>query len=112
MARYDRYRILTNSSEYYKPLRDTRDLTFIRHYETPVMRNPSLADRIAVTSDSHIWKYGDRLYKLAYQYYGDARFWWVIAWWNGLPAESEIRNGFVIAIPINIEDALRALGVA
>ena len=110
MARYDRYRILTNSSEYYKPLRDTRDLTFIRHYETPVMKNPSLADRMAVTSDSHLWKYGDRLYKLAYQYYGDARFWWVIAWYNLKPTDSHCRMGDIILIPQPLDRVLKYLG--
>jgi|TARA_Y100000034_G_scaffold18667_1_gene20731 hypothetical protein len=112
MSRYRNDQILLNSSEYYKPLRETRGLKVIRQYETPMLTNPSVADRTRITADTYLWGYGDRLYKLAYQYYGDARFWWVIAWWNGIPAESEIPNGAVIAIPINIEDALKALGVA
>lgn len=112
MGRYNKYRILAESSEYYAPLRTKRDLKIIRHYETPMLKNPSQRARRSVTANSHIWKYGDRLYNLASQYYGDSRFWWVIAWWNGVPCESEIKNGSVIRIPINIESALKALGVA
>ena len=112
MARYRKYRILTNSGEYYKELRDRRDLKTIRHYETPVISNPSVADRTRLVSNAHIWKYGDRLYKLADQYYNDSRFWWVIAWYNGIPCEAEIPNGTVLAIPVNIEETLKVLGVA
>ena len=112
MGRYNKYKILVNNSEYYEPLRDRRDRKVIRHYETPMMKNPTVADRRRVLSNNYIWKYGDRLYKLSHQYYGDSRFWWVIAWWNGVPCESEIKNGTVLKIPVNIENALKALGVA
>jgi len=50
------------------------------------------------------------LYKLANQYYGEPRYWWVIAWYNGLPAETEIENGSVIYIPVNVANALKVLG--
>jgi|TARA_Y100000296_G_C5083484_1_gene211155 hypothetical protein len=112
MGRYRNSKIITNKSEYYKPLREARGVKYIVQYETPELKNPSVADRARITADSHIWKYGDRLYKLAYQYYGDTQYWWVIAWWNGVPTEAEIKNGVLISIPINIEDALKALGVA
>ena len=112
MARYNKYRVLTDASEYYKPLRDTRGLKIMRFYETPIIKNPSVAERTGLTADAHIWKYGDRLYKLADQYYNDSRFWWVIAWYNGVPCEAEIENGTILAIPLNIEETLKALGVA
>jgi len=110
MGRYDKSRILTNSSEYYKSLRESRGVSTIEHYETPVFFNPTVAQRASLLTDSHIWKYGDRLYKLADQYYGDSRYWWVIAWYNGLPAEAEIVNGSVIYIPVDIASALQVLG--
>ena len=74
------------------------------------MRNPSVRQRAAVTTNKHIWKYGDRLYKLADQYYGDSRFWWVIAWWNGYGVEADIKTGAVLYIPIDIVIALKVLG--
>ena len=59
----------------------------------------------------HIWKYGDRLYKLANKYYGDSRYWWVIAWWNSFPTEASITLGTPLRIPLNLEQALIVLEV-
>jgi len=112
MGRYDKYRILTNASEYYASLREGRNAKFIRHYETPTLNNPTVAQRRQVVTVKHIWKYGDRLYNLADQYYNDTRYWWVIAWYNGYGLEGDIRNGAIIHIPVNLESALRALGVS
>ena len=110
MGRYDKYRILTNASDYYKPLREERGVKFIKQYETPMLRNPSRAVRRKITTTKHLWKYGDRFYKLANQYYTDVRFWWVIAWYNSAPTEANLITGDVIAIPINIEETLKVLG--
>ena len=110
MPRYKNSRILTNSSKYYAPLRKSRNMRAIRHYETPILYNPDAIDRFNTTTEAHIWSYGDRFYKLADQYYGDVRFWWVIAWYNGTPTEADINNGDLIEIPLNIQEALRVLG--
>ena len=108
MGRYNKYRVLNNASEYYAPLR--RGIKNLRHYETPRLHNPTIAQRMSLTTNTHIWKYGDRLYNLADQYYGDSRYWWVIAWYNGFGAEADIYNGALIRIPLNIADALKVLG--
>tara|TARA_Y100000034_G_scaffold92735_1_gene112111 strand:+ start:61 stop:399 length:339 start_codon:yes stop_codon:yes gene_type:complete len=109
--RYSNYRILNNSSEYYAPLRKSRGLKNIRHYETPVMQNPSVGARSGLSTTTHIWKYGDRLYKLADEYYNNVSYWWVIAWYNSVPTEAQLRTGNVIRIPLNLEAALKVLGV-
>jgi|TARA_Y100000034_G_scaffold99816_1_gene122819 nucleoid-associated protein YgaU len=112
MGRYDKYRILTNASEYYKPLREERGVKFIRQYETPILHNPTIRQRTQLTTAKHVWKYGDRLYQLADQYYNDTRYWWVIAWYNGYGTEADIRNGNVIRIPLNLADVLTVLGAS
>jgi nucleoid-associated protein YgaU len=109
MPRYNKTRILKNSNEYYKSLIRSRNVKIIRQYATPILYNPTVADRRKVKTTSHIWKYGDRLYKLAHQFYGDERYWWVIAWYNGYPTEAHIDTGRIIYIPLNIEQALKAL---
>tara|TARA_R100000664_G_C2729175_1_gene120209 strand:- start:263 stop:604 length:342 start_codon:yes stop_codon:yes gene_type:complete len=101
----------TNKSEYYSPLREKRGLKQLVHYKTPTMVNPTVQDRQRIKSVPHIWSYGDRLYNLADQFYGDSRYWWVIAWWNGYPLEASIKLGTKLRIPLNIEQALDALGV-
>jgi nucleoid-associated protein YgaU len=111
MARYSRSRKITNSSDYYEPLRKRHHLKKVVQYATPILKNPGVIDRIGVVTNQHIWKYGNRFYQLADEYYGDVRFWWVIAWYNGYPTEAHVKPGDVLEIPVNIEKALVALGV-
>ena len=109
-SRYRKKQIFPNNSDYYAPLRKSRNLRTIPQYGTQVLIHPTIEDRARIKSDRHIWSYGDRLYKLAHNYYGDVRYWWVIAWWNGYPTESQIPTGVVLTIPLNLERALKALG--
>jgi len=75
------------------------------------MANPSVRARAAIRSTTHVWTYGDRFYKLANQYYNDVTFWWVIAWYNSVPTEANLKTGDLIQIPLNLESALKSLGV-
>ena len=110
-SRYKKFTTITNKTDYYAPLRESRGEKDIVHYATKRLRNPTIEDRRRVSITRHTWKFGDRYYNLAQQYYGDTRYWWVIAWWNSLPTESLIKTGTVIYIPLNLEDALRTLEV-
>tara|TARA_R110000824_G_scaffold6830_1_gene31467 strand:- start:227 stop:559 length:333 start_codon:yes stop_codon:yes gene_type:complete len=107
--RYTKDKILNNSSEYYQSIR--RGKKAVQHYETPRLHNPSVIERSAVRSSTYIWKYGSRLYNLANQFYGSPRLWWVIAWYNGAPTEAHLKTGDVLYIPLDIDDAYRALGI-
>ena len=111
MGRYKGFRKFKNNSEYYSFLREKRKLRIVNHYETPILRNPTVAERSQIVADNHIWKFGDRLYKLADQYYGDPSFWWVIAWYNGVAIEADLKFGDLLAIPVNLNTALEILGV-
>ena len=111
MPRHNKTGVFINDSDYYEPLRKERNVKQIEQYNTPIMNNPSVPQRAATATDNHIWKYGDRLYNLAYTYYGDTSFWWVIAWWNGYGTEADIRTGAVLRIPLDIAIALTVLGV-
>ena len=102
---------LTDESDYYSSLRDKRGIKRITHFKTPVLKNPNSSERAGIQTTQHIWKYGDRFYKLADQYYGDSTYWWVIAWYNGVAAEAQINTGYVLFIPLNLADALDVLGV-
>lgn len=110
MPRYKHVKILRNDNEFYNFLREKRQGTSITHYATPVMYNPDLIDRIDSATTTYVWGYGDRLYKLANQFYGDPEYWWVIAWWNGMPTEADIQNGMVIEVPLELQKALTVLG--
>jgi hypothetical protein len=109
MGRYRGTKKFNNSSEYYKFLREKRKIRIANHYETPILRNPTVSDRTRIISDRHIWQYGDRLYKLADQYYGSPSYWWVIAWYNSVPTEADIKFGNILQIPINLTTVLEVL---
>ena len=111
MSRNTKRRTILNDSEYYEPLRKSRGVKVIEQYPTPKMRNPSFGARVNVKTTKHVWKYGDRFYNLANTYYGDARYWWVIAWWNSYGVEADVKNGALIRIPLDLTEALRVLGV-
>ena len=111
MGRYKGYNRFSNNSDYYSFLRKKRNLRIVNHFETPMLAHPTVAQRASILSDTHIWKLGDRLYKLADQYYGDPSFWWVIAWYNAVPTEAHLKTGDLLAIPVNLNSVLELLGV-
>lgn len=47
----------------------------------------------------HSWTVGDRFYKLADEYYGDTRYWWIIARFNKVPTEAHVKIGDTLQIP-------------
>ena len=110
-TRYAATPILTNDSAYYSPLREERGVKKIIQYATPKLYHPSAAERRSLQTTTHLYKFGDRLYSLAHQYYGKAEYWWVIAWFNGYPTEVSIPSGARLSIPINLEAALNVLRV-
>jgi hypothetical protein len=110
MPRYANKKIFLNDAEYYDFLRKNRSNTKgVRQYDTQILKNPTIADRSALKTVTHVWKYGDRYYKLADQYYNDVDYWWVIAWWNARPTEADVSPGDAISIPLNLEEALQVL---
>ena len=108
--RYDKRLIFTNDNELYDSLFDARDVNYVRHYATPEMNYPDPEEIRNLTRVRHVWKTGDRYFKLSIQYYNSPRYWWVIAWWNSLPTEALLKNGDLIYIPLNLEETLRVLG--
>ena len=107
--RYSSKTPFINRNPYYKFLLEKRGIKAVRQYPTPVVYNPTAVERISIRTTTHIWKYGDRYYKLAYDFYGDSRLWWIIAWYNGYPTEAQVAPGDVLYIPTSIEDAYKIL---
>ena len=106
MARYKSSKIFNNSLDYYEYLRENRNIKIIDHYATPILKNPTIAERTRIISNSHIWSFGDRFYKLADQYYGNSEYWWVIAWFNKKPTEGHLKLGDLILIPTPLDKIL------
>ena len=70
---------------------------------------PKLTEKIIsmIPFDTKTWSTGDRFYKLAFEYYGNGRLWWIIAWFNRAPTEAHITLGEQIYIPKSADSVLR-----
>ena len=111
MSRYTNTIIVNNDSDFYSSLAQKRGLKSIQQINTVVLKNPEIFERIGLATDTHIWKYGDRFYKLAHTYYDDPQLWWIIAWYNGYPTEANVKIGDTLDIPLNLGEIIRVLEV-
>lgn len=102
----DRYRnrfIKVNQSSLYDSIFEPRGINKVEQYTTPIFSYPSDEVLSQIETQDYEWKVGDKLYKLAAQFYGDPRDWWIILRFNQLGSESNIKVGDVIKIPLNIQ---------
>jgi len=111
MSRYRGTQIRTNKNELYKDTFKERGVRFINQYVTPKLEHLTEEQIQTLSIVGHVWSYGDRYYKLAQQYYGDSRLWWVIAWFNKAPTESHLSLGDVISIPLPLEEVINFMDV-
>ena len=109
MGRLDDRLIIINSLDLYKTMLEERDLKYIRHYGTPMFQFPDDEQIDELFFEEHIWKRGDKLYKLAYEHYGDSKFWYIIAWFNKKPTEAHYKNGDTLVIPKPISTVINML---
>jgi hypothetical protein len=105
-SRYEDTVIFKDELEIYRNLMEDRGVPFIRHYATPQLRYPSVSQLVNLTRLEHIWKTGDRYYKIASKYYGRPELWWVIAHFNQKPTEAQVGIGEIIYIPLPLEKIL------
>ena len=104
MPKYIGRETIRNEQEEYKELFDDRGVTSIEHFETFIL-NDSNYD-ISYSSLEHVWKRGDKLYKLAFEYYGVYKYWWVIALYNNKPTDAHYELGDQVLIPNNPENII------
>lgn len=111
-TRYDARNVLRNEHEQYHNILKNRDVNFIDQYVTASFKLPTAEQVQELSLIGHMWKVGDRLYKLAHEHYnGRSELWWVIAWFNQKPTEAHIKPGDVLQIPLPIDKALHMFGV-
>jgi len=110
--RYYNRALKTNSHPLYKEYFKERGFPFgVEQYTTPALQYPDSDEDSELTIINHVWRYGDKYYKLAYEHYGDSNLWWVIAWYNLAPTESHNKIGDVLYIPFPLSDILNLYNV-
>jgi len=106
MPRHGTEYFLENKEEIYEELFDKRGINHITHYRTAKWPPLTPAVRSQFTTVKHVWKLGDKWWKLASEFYGDPKLWWVLAWYNEKPTESHVKQGNTIYVPQPIEKVI------
>lgn len=109
--RYKNQEVFINSKETYRRyLEKTRGIKQIKQYDTPTFKHPSASEIRNFNVINHIWKTGDRYYKIAEKYYSDPTLWWVIALYNQKPTEFHLELGDIVFVPLPLESVLFHMG--
>jgi hypothetical protein len=106
MSRYIDRRVFFNNEEIYAKKAKERGIKGFFHYNSPVMNKLTSEDLSALVIQGHVWAEGDRYYKLAQEHYGDAKHWWLIAWFNNKPTEAHVSLGDIVEVPLPLEQIL------
>ena len=105
MSRFiSRNEITTN--DYVSQLLKERGDKKVIFLSTPKFGTITENDLNSLSITYHTWKQGDKLYKLANDYYGDTSLWWVIAWFNNKPVDGLYTSGDTVKIPNPIQNVL------
>ena len=110
-SRYDNANIFLNDNRMYKSMLKDRGMEKIQQYGTKNLKFPTNEQITELNIVSHVWAYGDRYYNLASQHYGDPKLWWVIAFFNQNPTETNYAFGDVVFVPHPLERVLSFYGV-
>lgn len=101
--RYKFRKVAKNELEQYSDLFDKRGINHVTQYMSPRFTYVNKDQYKNLIILKHVWQEGDRYYKLAEKYYGDAQDWWIIAKFNLKPTEAHVQVGDVLDIPTPID---------
>ena len=111
VSRYDNVDVFTNDNKMYFNTFKDRGVGRIQQFGTRSLKFPSIEQLSELNIIAHTWVYGDHNSKLAHNSYGDAKLWWVIAFFNQEPTESNLKFGSIVYIPHPLETILGIYGV-
>lgn len=109
VSRYKNNRIVVTDRFDHQELLNKRKVAQITHFSFYKFKELKVRDVLDLNILNHTWVSEDRLFKLSYKYYGDPTYWWVIAYFNGKPLETDFKIGEVLEIPTPLEKILIAL---
>jgi len=110
VTRFNERAIITTKDEQYtySDIFKKRGLKSVENFATAELKYPTLSEIINLREEKVIWTVGTKYFKLAKEYYDDEQYWWVIAWYNLRPLETDFKPGDVVLIPLPLEDILTA----
>ncbi len=100
---------MQNTFEEYKDIFKERNVNYINHYTFESFKALKLKDVPDLQMETYMWGSSDRFYKLASTYYGNEKYWWIIAWYNQTPTEHHVEMGQILKIPTPLYKVLSIL---
>lgn len=110
ISRYNKNKVTTVGRYEHDELLEKREVQNITVYSFKQFKTIKIRDIRNINIVNHIWESSDRFYKLASQYYGSPAYWWVIAYFNNKPLETDLTVGDIVEIPVPLDRILLALG--
>lgn len=109
-SRYTSRKIINNNNDLYRQKLLDKGTTSVVQYDSPTFVYPSSEEIRGLDIINHIWKQGDSFEKLAFAYYKDSNYWWIIPMFNQKPTEQHFTVGDNVYIPLPIYEILTLLG--
>ena len=109
VSRYRKNNIVITGEAPYANILNRRGVNYISHYSFEKFKVLKVKDIAGIKIEKHIWVPSDRFFKLSSTYYGDPTYWWIIAYYNNKPLETDVSAGDVLRIPVPLEYILAAL---
>ena len=98
--------VYETNKRYMREALERRGVATVRHHAGMTL-NPVTAEiDNQLEQTMVVFSMGDRLGKLAYKWYGSYDYWWIIAWYNGKPADFACKVGDKIYIPFPLQRAI------
>ena len=111
-SRYDNRSIitLTSDNEIYRRKILARNAKRVYVHSTAVYNFDDTDKDINFSFEEIYWSNGDKLHKLSYKYYNSIEYWWVIAFFNQKPTDSDYQIGDLVVVPTPLEEAMEFMG--
>lgn len=113
ITRYNQRRIFQNSNRQYKlsPIFKKRGLKNTTQFTTAELVYPDPEKLEDITEVTRVWGVGTKYFNLAKEFYGDEEYWWILAWYNLRPLETDFEPGDIVYIPLPLEEILSAFEI-
>tara|TARA_A100001011_G_scaffold218146_1_gene226066 strand:+ start:829 stop:1161 length:333 start_codon:yes stop_codon:yes gene_type:complete len=109
VSRDSQRRKAINSNPQYEDLFEERNIKQVEQYRTKKLKYPSIKQINNLTLHKYYWQSGDDYYKVSEKFYGDAKFWYIIAQFNQIPFEGDIQVGDTLMIPRPLARVLQVI---
>tara|TARA_Y100000114_G_scaffold36845_1_gene32356 strand:- start:4720 stop:5070 length:351 start_codon:yes stop_codon:yes gene_type:complete len=108
ISRYNERQIITTNDSQYRlsSLFKKRGIKSVDHFSTPELTYLTSENYLDIIEITQVWGVGSKYFKLAKEFYDDEQYWWVIAWYNLKPLETDFSVGDIVYIPTPLEEIL------